>query len=61
MSSIIYCVNLNNLNLFNGSTRCASVQHAPQFAPDSFVGYSHRGLQGDSLGLIDRSAGERRV
>ena len=36
---------------------CSHHTHAPQFAPASFLGYSRRGLQGDSLGLIDRSAG----
>lgn len=36
---------------------CSHHTHAPQFAPDDFRGYSVRGLQGDSLGLIDRSAG----
>eukprot|EP00039_Didymoeca_costata_P008507 m.112908 g.112908 ORF g.112908 m.112908 type:complete len:561 (+) comp14110_c0_seq3:40-1722(+) len=36
---------------------CSHHTHAPQFAPDSFLGYSRRGLHGDSLGLIDRSAG----
>ena len=36
---------------------CSHHTHVPQFAPDSFRGYSLRGLQGDSLGLIDRSAG----
>lgn len=36
---------------------CSHHTHAPQFAPDDFRGYSIRGLQGDSLGLIDRSAG----
>lgn len=36
---------------------CSHHTHAPQFAPEGFLGYSRRGLQGDSLGLIDRSAG----
>ena len=36
---------------------CSHHTHAPQFSPDSFLGYSRRGLAGDSLGLIDRSAG----
>ena len=36
---------------------CSHHTHAPQFSPDSFLGYSRRGLHGDSLGLVDRSAG----
>lgn len=36
---------------------CSHHTHAPQFAPNAFLGYSTRGLHGDSLGLIDRSAG----
>jgi arylsulfatase A-like enzyme len=36
---------------------CSHHTHAPQFAPASFLGYSKRGLHGDSLGLVDRSAG----
>ena len=36
---------------------CSHHTHAPQFAPEEFLGYSRRGLHGDSLGLIDRSAG----